>query len=362
MTVTPVLWLSGAPGAGKTTVAWALYRELTREGLEVGYVDIDQINMCYPEPANDPGRFRLAENNLAAVVAGFRTAGARAVIVSGCADPGRDSPALPNIALTRCGLRADPEVLHRRLVARRADPAFIAAAMTAPADQAGPSVDTTGLTVDEVVAEVRNRTAGWMDRTGPAQETERRTPADGPILWVCGPTGVGKSTAGFDFYLRHVLGAYVDLGQLGFFHRADDKIKAGILAALWRNFRDAGAEHLTIVGRAVNINSWEAYAKALPFSSLTVCRLQASAGELTRRIMLRREGGPWAEPGDALRNQPLPHLEAIAAKAVSEAAALDRAALGARGALGDLRDLRIDTDGQTPAQTADEIARRRTLG
>jgi hypothetical protein len=60
----PVLWLYGPAGVGKTTAAWELFTELSRDGIPTGYVDIDQLGMCYaaptpdewaPEPATDPG-------------------------------------------------------------------------------------------------------------------------------------------------------------------------------------------------------------------------------------------------------------------------------------------------------------------
>ena len=43
---------------------------------------------------------------------------------------------------------------------------------------------------------------------------------DGPVLWLCGVTGVGKSTVGYAVYRRAVsaglMAAYVDLDQIGF--------------------------------------------------------------------------------------------------------------------------------------------------
>jgi adenylylsulfate kinase-like enzyme len=46
----PVFWLYGPSGVGKTTTAWALYEQLAREGVRTGYVDIDQLGMCYAPP------------------------------------------------------------------------------------------------------------------------------------------------------------------------------------------------------------------------------------------------------------------------------------------------------------------------
>src|SRR5262249_49512209 len=123
------LWLYGASGVGKTTVTWELFVQLAREGVPAGYVDIDQLGMCYgpptplqwaPEPTDDPGRHRLKARTLDAVVANFRDAGARCVLVPGVVDPirGVHTDLVPRAALTTCRLRASPADLARRLTAR----------------------------------------------------------------------------------------------------------------------------------------------------------------------------------------------------------------------------------------------------
>jgi adenylylsulfate kinase-like enzyme len=66
----PVLWVCGPPGVGKTAVGWEIFSQLTQAGIEAGYADADQLGMCYPEPASDPGRYRIQARNLAAVTEG----------------------------------------------------------------------------------------------------------------------------------------------------------------------------------------------------------------------------------------------------------------------------------------------------
>jgi adenylylsulfate kinase-like enzyme len=363
---TPVLWLCGPAGVGKTAVAWELYAQLVRAGVEVGYVDIDQLGMCYPEPESDPGRYRMAAQNLGAVVAGYRAAGARAVVVSGVVDPvhGPRAASIPDVALTLCRLRVGAEELTRRLVARQGDRGMVAEALAeAEALDAGDvgdlCVDSSGLPEAQVVRQVRERTAGWTARAGPAVRQERPPgPRDGPILWLCGATGVGKSAAGFDLYLRHVLGrnisgAFVDLDQIGFFRptradtRVDHLMRARILTAMWQTFRAAGAQCLTMVGPAEDDTAIETYGRALPAATITVCRLHAGRDELIRRITLRGQGAGWAQPGDPLKGQPAAHLSSVADRAAAGAHALERSAIG---------HVRIDTDARTAAEVADAIS------
>lgn len=364
---TPVLWVCGPSGVGKTTVAWEIYCGLASSGIEVGYVDIDQLGMCHPEPAGDPGRYRLAAENLGAVVAGYRAAGARAVVVSGVVGPaaGVHIDKIPDIVLTTYRLRADVGDLTRRLIARQGTREIVGEALAEAealdaADFGDVRIDTTGLPADRVVRLVRERTAGWAALTGPARSGGASKPAGtagGPILWLCGSTGVGKSTVGFDLYLRHVLGrqipgAFVDLDQIGFYRpaqsdrRVNHQMRARILAAMWRTFRAAGAQCLTIVGPVEDDMAIAAYAQALPAATITVCRLHAGRGELARRIMLRGQGGSWAQPGDPLKGQPTAYLSSAVGQAVADAAILDRAAIG---------DIRIDTDQRTVEDIADAI-------
>jgi hypothetical protein len=89
---------------------------------------------------------------------------------------------------------------------------------------------------------------------------ERAEPfADGPVLWLCGATGVGESTVGFEVY-RRVLGAgataaCLDLDQLGFCGPVPDddpghhRVKARNLAAVWRT-ADAVTAHAVLPGNA----------------------------------------------------------------------------------------------------------------
>jgi hypothetical protein len=214
--VIPVLWLCGPSGVGKTTVGWEMYAQLVVAGIGAGYVDIDQLGIHYPEPASDPARHKLKARNLNALVAGFRAAGARCVVVSGVVDNAR-GPQIDDIArarLTVCRLRADSAQLQQRFVGCRKSVEGGEAVLREAEDLdastfADVCIDTTGLSAHEVARHVSERTGGWpyppvssfsravTNPTGHAGSTDQ-----GLILWLCGLTGVGNPTVGFRVYTK----------------------------------------------------------------------------------------------------------------------------------------------------------------
>ncbi|MFI0949261.1 hypothetical protein ACH4Q9_24895 [Streptomyces sp. NPDC021086] len=321
----------------------------------------------------------MKARNVAAVVAGFRAADARCLIVSGVVDPacGAHVDRIPQAAVTVCRLRADREVLRQRFTGR-GGPAELVDEVLREADALDAStfadacVDTNGLLVNEVARRVGQRTGGWpasaLGRSADAPEplavtaagrssalAQAEPSADLPVLWLCGATGVGKSTVGFAVYQR-VLGAgvtaaYLDLDQLGFCRPVPDdpanhRVKARNLAAVWRTYRAAGARCLIMSGPVEDEATVTAYAEALPAAELTLCRLHAGRQHLTERIMSRAHGGSWTQPGDPLRGQSVTRLLHVADQAVASAAGLEDAGIG---------DLRFDTDGLTVEQVADAI-------
>jgi hypothetical protein len=165
--------------------------------------------------------------------------------------------------------------------------------------------------------------------------------------------------AGFEIFLRQLraagAAAYIDLDQIGFMSPvpADDpgghRLKARNLADVWRAYHAAGARRLVLSGPVPDERAAAVYADALPAARVTVCRLHAGPAELARRISRRGQCLSWPQPGDPLIGQPEAHLRLVAAESAAEAAALERSGLG---------DLRIDTDGRTPAEVADLVARR----
>ena len=362
----PVLWLCGPPGVGKTSVGWQIYSHLSRSGFPAAYVDIDQLGICYPPPESDPARHNLKLANLNAVLAGFGQAGARCLVVSGVVDADRGIAArgVPRADLLVCRLRADRDELSRRLGGRpgtfaRVDDALREADALDKTQFADAVVDTTNLAEGDVVGHLRGVIGPWppisAHAPGSASVVAGRPTdaagADGQILWLTGPTGVGKSTIGFRLYLK-VLGldvraAYLDVDQLGFCWAApsDHGLRAANVAAVWRNFRMSGAKALVVVGPVRTPQEVSTYEAALPQCVFRWCRLEAGPVELRRRVMTRQHGGSWSQPGDPLKGRSTQYLEHVARDA-----ALDAEKVGG-GAI----PLGVDTDGLSVDESVDSV-------
>ena len=368
----PVLWLCGPPGVGKSTASWQLYTELADSGVPVAFADTDQLRMCYPAPAGDPGRQHVMTLNAAAVISNFRSAGARCVIVNGALGPaGLATGLLPEARVTLCRLRASAGEVERRFTARRGRRDGIDELLREVRDEirlmdassfADACVDTTGIAAVDVPRLVRAACDDWPGFTGRLEEAGGRVPvqpgpaAGGRVALITGPSGVGKSTTGFCFYLK-CLGAgltagYVDLAQVGFLRPATaadpggHRLKARNLAAIWRNYRAVGATHLVVTGTITSGADLRLYTDELQGAGVAHIRLRAGGAELRRRIMTRGAGGSWPEPGDRLRGQPAEFLAGAVRQAVQAAEALDQSDVGG---------LAIDTTGLSPDESASMI-------
>lgn len=77
------VWINGSVGAGKTTSAEQIWAELKRLKVSSALIDVDALRHCWPPPGADPFHSELAQENLRAVSAHFRTAGARIIVAAG---------------------------------------------------------------------------------------------------------------------------------------------------------------------------------------------------------------------------------------------------------------------------------------
>ena len=366
---------------GKSVVSWQIFTELAQAGVHSAFADTDQLCMCYPAPQEDPGRQQIKAQNLAAMLPHYQAGGARCVIANGVLDPanGLFSELLAQAEVTVCRLRADRVELARRFVGRHRpsddldevlkDTLEEADAMDA-SDFADACVDTSDVPAAGVAGLIRDSCRNWPgfsgtlpaphaasggnSRTGDDNESDG---ADGDVVLICGSTGVGKSTIGFELYQRYLragrTAGYIDLDQIGFLKpdAANDPgrhlLKARNLGAMWRIYHAAGARHLVVTGPVPSQAARQTYIDALPAAAVTVCRLHAGRAEMHTRIMSRASGGSWPQPGDPLRGRSAEYLDHLADQAVADSQALERAKV---------EDIRVDTDGRTVTEAADLIA------
>jgi adenylylsulfate kinase-like enzyme len=364
----PFLWLCGPSGVGKSSVGFHLFDQLSKAVVRTAYVDLDQLGLCHPAPADDPRNNRLRARNLGEVWSGFRAAGAQCLVVSGIVDDAeevrRHADRLAGTALTVCRLRVGHDELRDRIAYRGSllhltEESVRNASELDRTDFADLVVETEGLTVADVAARVRG--AGWPGRVRPRKvsvppPSEPTRTATAPVLWLCGPPAVGKSTVGFEIFMRvlddGIPAAYVDLAQLGFCRPAPDddpdhhRLKAHHLGRVWEGFRAAGARCLVMSGNVTDHETVGRYLGAIPSGEWTVCRLRAGRDTLAERTLLRGRGGGPAIPGDELRGRTDAELRRRVAAAVRIADALDQAGIG---------DLYVDTDRRDVAGLADLV-------
>ncbi|WP_165362662.1 adenylyl-sulfate kinase [Promicromonospora panici] len=351
-----VLWLTGPPGTGKSTLAWSVYQRLADDGARVAHVDIDQLGMCYPAPDGDPHRYALKTRALAVMTRLLRERGVERLVVSGVTESG-PAPVLPGCRLLMVGLTAESELLRERLVARGLPSAEVAAQVgeagaevPEPAD-GGLVLDTSAAAVPDLVDRLVD---AWPPSAGvlAAGSPPDPEPADGEILWLTGPRCVGKSTVGWDAVMSQWQSArrtgFADVGQLSF---ADDA-EGGTLgveqtAALWRTFAADGAQRMVLVGALPDGADLPGLASLFSPARLTVMRLEASPATLRERAQRRRAGGPAVLAGDDLLGQPAEVAERIADRAISEQARPVPDGV-----------VRIDADDASPDAVAKEVLAR----
>lgn len=175
------VWINGSVGTGKTTSAEQIWAELRRRKVPSALIDVDALRHCWPTPDADPFHSKLAQENLRAVSAHCRTAGARIIVAAGVlesieeVDATRVALGSENILLVR--LIATPPTAASRL--RHRHEGDMAAAMwhenrheqlAQILEQAGFSdelvIDTTELTPGEVAQRVVGALLGDCEPRG----------------------------------------------------------------------------------------------------------------------------------------------------------------------------------------------------
>ncbi len=110
-----------------------------------------------------------------------------------------------------------------------------------------------------------------------------------PVLWICGPSGIGKTTVAWELFTRTAGVAYVDIDQLGmcytpsFSNAGLHTMKARNLAAILPHYAAAGARGLIVSGVVDVVDGIPR--ELLP--TVRLCRLTVSHAELEQRYQAR---------------------------------------------------------------------------
>ena len=172
----PILVITGPVGVGKTSVASEVSERLDDGGIAHALVDVDSLRWCYPRPAADPFRIRLAMQNLAAIWLNLQAAGARRLVLTDVIESGSDldriSNAITGAEIRVVRLRATVATLTARVNQRETglgrtrhlERALQLAQQLDSAAVGDIVVDTDARTVVDVANEIVNWT-GWLARS-----------------------------------------------------------------------------------------------------------------------------------------------------------------------------------------------------
>lgn len=343
----PVWWLTGPPCAGKSATAWELFSRVLA-GRPRAHLDVDQLGMCYPEPHDDGARAALTAQAAAVVVRHHLAAGADVVVVSGVLDAGADHlvrEALGDVPVAFCRVRADEAVLRTRLQQRYDDDAARRALDDARRWDATdlPAVDATGCTVGEAAERAAEcfATTRPVHAAGRSAETSREPLGTARAVLLCGPPGVGTSSAGFGLassswargqtctYLDgHQVSLTAELPRRGASAAGVAGTTAALVGDLWRTYRAAGAEALVVRAAVRTADDVEAFRAALAETPLLVVRLAAGGAALRERVAARARGEGANLAGDALRGLSETEQRGVAEESLSLQAELVRGGVG----------------------------------
>jgi len=175
-----------------------------------------------------------------------------------------------------------------------------------------------------------------------------------PFLWICGPSGVGKSSVGWEVFTQvraaGVTAAYLDTDQIGFCRPEPQgdpdhyRLRSRNVAALWPNFLEAGARAMIVSGILETPDGVRLFTEAVPGASVTIVRLRATPETLRERIFRRgRGGGPQIPGKQELHGATAERLLAFWEDSVAAMETLERNRIG---------DVCIDTDDRSVREVA----------
>lgn len=117
--------INGSVGTGKTTTAEMLGDKLRLGGIPGAVIDVDWLRRAWPSPAGDPFGTALALENMQAIAANFRRAGAQLIVVATVVETidelERTTAALATRRMLHVRLTASPDAVLSRLTRRHSD-------------------------------------------------------------------------------------------------------------------------------------------------------------------------------------------------------------------------------------------------
>ena len=301
----PVVWLCGAPGAGKSVVAWELFQ--ARADEQVAYVDIDQLKMLSAEAGDS---FDLAAASFTALVDAHSSFGTQAVIVSGVIDPEQmavlEAALRDRAEVTWILIDADDDTLEARIRERGWPDDLVEMAIAeARAWRSVPDVpriSTSSATPSEAAKEAGDRlTPRASTPLSPRARVEETDVRD--LVVIYGPRAVGKSAISWAVFMgcmeRGEQIGYLDADQLGFVHASTevrDQLIRGAVESIAHVFRESGASHTLVNG-----NLSEALVSAWGGAGATLIHLDAPITTLAERAAARHGGDAARLAGDDLK-------------------------------------------------------------
>ena len=149
--------------------------------------------------------------------------------------------------------------------------------------------------------------------------------AEVPLLLLCGPSGSGKSSVGWEIYytlIRKGLPvAHADLDEIGYGppgHFGSFEMKFRNVGAVWRSYSDAGASAFIVSGLRALQEDVLVCAAAVPGSVPTAVVLTLTAAEQRERIVTRGRALYALERGGGSSAQTPEELERVVAAARQE--------------------------------------------